>query len=105
MTDPVKELADVVIDWHAAKKKMFKDILDTPSDRPLKIKMDSDAEIELDGEKQKGFRAGLAVALAILGELPFTVEDPCDDDPDWNEDDEPEPMPEGPKPEGFGTFG
>lgn len=95
----IKQLADVVIEWHASRHRQIDEILASESKKGIKVtNTDDDSEIIIEGDKLAGFRAGLHVAKMILGKLPFSLEDPCDD----ADEDEPEPEPV--RPADFGHF-
>ena len=105
MDDPLKELADVISLWHANKKKALDDIIKSTDDgKPVQLDLDGVMH-ELKGDKLKGFRVGLIAARAMLGNLPFTLEEKTWDDEaeEELEEDEPEdPVP--PRPANFGHF-
>lgn len=99
--DALKELADVVIEWHASRVAHIDEILASESDKGIKITNEEDgSEIIIEGAKLAGFRAGLHVAKLILGKLPFSMKGP-----DYEPVEEPvEPEPDPARPENFGHF-
>lgn len=104
--DGIKELADVVINWHQSRIDQLDEILDSAKDgKGLKLKNEEDdSEIVIEGDKLAGFRAGLHVAKLILGKLPFTMQDPTQS---WDEEAEEELTEEEPdpvRPADFGHF-
>ncbi|UKL15066.1 host nuclease inhibitor protein [Pseudomonas phage hairong] len=103
MDDPLKELADVISAWHANKKKSFDDIIKSTDDgKPVKLDLDG-TPYELAGDKLAGFRIGLISARAMLGNLPFTLEENKSWDDEAEEElEQDEPVP--PRPENFGHF-
>lgn len=97
----IKQLADVVIEWHASRVAHIDEILASESEKGIKITNEEDgSEIIIEGAKLAGFRAGLHVAKLILGKLPFSMEGP-----DYEPVEEPvEPEPDPARPENFGHF-
>jgi len=62
--------------WHEHQVQQLRLVVDN-KDSGLKI---GDMEIEVDSDLAKGFRAGVATSLQLLGELPFTVMEEEEDD-------------------------
>lgn len=101
--EAIKQLADVVIEWHQSRLNQIDEILASDSNgKGIKICQDDGSEIIIEGDKLAGFRAGLHVAKLILGKLPFTLEGP-DDDPEKEVVTEPKPEPPV-RPAEFGHF-
>jgi hypothetical protein len=107
--DAIRELADVVEAWFNARSEQLQGIIDgcTKSNGSIMLKT-PDGDVEMTGDKLKGFVGGLAVAAELFDKLPFTLEDAEPEDEEL-EDEDPTPVldhkvPETPKPEGYGVF-
>lgn len=57
--------------WHTTKVNVLRHILSVPTGTAVEI---NGEELVLDGDLHKGFVAGVTVALAELGSLPFVAE-------------------------------
>lgn len=103
--DQIKELADVLETWYANKKKALDDIIKSCDDgKPLKLDLDG-TMYELDRDMLKGFRVGIISARAMMGELPFTLEQKTwDDEAEEELEDEEDEEPVPPRPSNFGHF-
>lgn len=99
----LKELADVVIAWHASRIEHLDEILNSGDGKKgIKIHNEMDgSDIVIEGEKLAGFKVGLHVAKLVLGKLPFTLQGPGEDNDD-EEELEPEESPV--RPGNFGHF-
>ena len=75
----IEEFVEKLQAWHANKVGQLKQITDQ-RDAVLQI---GDMEIEPGTDLARGFRAGVAVSLELLGKLPFSVshgDDSTEDD-------------------------
>jgi hypothetical protein len=101
----LKELAEVVTMWHEQKTELCQEILEGAKKDKMTIKHPG-GEITFEGDRLKGLRAGMQIAMEIFEKLPFKLEENADPDDD---DDVALPVKsivveEIPKPEGYGTF-
>lgn len=93
--DGISYLAKTLVEWHRVRKEKIMEIVESSKDgKPIKLDLNGE-ETELTDDKLSGFRVGLVAALAIIGELPFSLEPP---------EDEPEDEPEPDRPADFGHF-
>lgn len=69
--DNIQTLVAALMTWHDQKVQILEYMMTVPSGTEMTI---NDSEtIVLDGDALKGFCAGITVALAELGTLPFEV--------------------------------
>ena len=79
MKSETLELAEVVQAWHAHRVSQVNTVLDAPV--PIKVRLGGeDVAITLTGERLAGFRIGMAVALCMFNELPFSLERNTEDE-------------------------
>jgi hypothetical protein len=74
-TIEVKDLdqfVQILTGWHKRQVATLEHFLQIPEGTPMQL--GEDVEVELRGEVLHGFRAGITLALGLLGELPFAVE-------------------------------
>lgn len=107
--DALKELAEVIEDWHGSRIGTLMHVLESGSKDKITIKH-AGGEINLEGKEAAAFRAGLQVCVDMFKDLPFKLE-PRDPDELDEEDEDDEVVPvkdlkvdEVPKPEGYGSF-
>lgn len=77
----IEEFVEQVLAWHTNRVAQLRQITEN-KDAVIQI---GDVEIEPDSDAAKGFRAGVAVSLELLGKLPFSVscnENESDEDED-----------------------
>ncbi|UIS24716.1 host nuclease inhibitor protein [Pseudomonas phage ZY21] len=98
----IKHFAHLIVEWHENRLETIDDLLNSPPDKGLKIHNEEDgSDIIIEGDKLKGFMAGMQVAKLIFAKLPFTLEDPtAAEEPE----DEEEPQQEPTRPADFGHF-
>ena len=69
--DNIQTLVAALMAWHDQKVQILEYIMTVPSGTEMLI--NDNETIVLDGDALKGFCAGITVALAELGTLPFEV--------------------------------
>lgn len=75
--DDGKELASVVVQWHALKIARLRHMLKVPEGTEVEF---GDGEtLKLEGETHSAYRLGIQVALSELSQLPFVAEFDTDD--------------------------
>ncbi|WP_017521222.1 host nuclease inhibitor protein [Pseudomonas nitroreducens] len=67
----LKNVADVLVQWHQDKLAYFEKILGAPAD--MEVRLGEDDAIVLTGEMLKGFRIGLVVAQGWISKFPLQV--------------------------------
>lgn len=67
----LKNVADVLVQWHQDKLACFEKILGAPAD--MEVRLGEDDAIVLTGEMLKGFRIGLVVAQGWISKFPLQV--------------------------------
>jgi len=69
------QFIEFTTDWHAKKVAELEHILLVPAGNSVEVTdkaTDTTTEVILEGDKLVGFKAGIELALAYLGSLPFT---------------------------------
>lgn len=82
--ESVDQFAAYFIHWHSNRRAQLQQVLNAPDDMEILFKDgENGEETPLTAEDRRGFRAGITVAIDILGKLPFVVtpefEDPGND--------------------------
>lgn len=71
------EVAHQMIDWHADKVERFETVLGAPADAEVRLQS-GDETVTLSGDRLKGFRLGMTIALEWLGKCPLSIETSSD---------------------------
>ena len=69
----ILELVSALEKWHKNNKKQLTLLVE--GTEQVFVKGTNDDEIEVKGELLKGLRLGALMALEVIGELPFSIEE------------------------------
>lgn len=70
----LKQVAELLVDWHRSQLARFEKVLSAPADMEVRLNSGDDP-IVLTGERLKGFRIGLLLGQGWISNFPLKVDD------------------------------